>query len=710
LILWGFFGIKLIITIYYKFTKKAQKGFFCLFEGQALSVWFIDILKSLSNAFMWIFDYPYQLFGGLLLLCLRPWTWLASTPFVSPAYVKNLTPDAPEPVIFNPIVPAPVEPVPEAATTPPQEPEELTNPCVLHDNDPIFWDRFFADDIFGGALFDVIASVTVDKKTGYNLSNLGEWEEVDHTFYFEKETDKTTLDPSVRFSFSMYYKLYLTKPFPESWLIDCEKTLLKIQTDWELKESNPSDSNNPTDKNPSSAQQKQEKCLELMQQIKARVISLGWLHLLPIFEGSIYQNAWMTSPQGLAVLEQPWGSSIHFGTLENEEELEYSGDMSILTIAPAGSGKTKSLILPNLATYTGGVMCLDVTGERYAKTASYREAMGQKVWCFDPFGDDDTAAFNPLSVVRRSPMNMWGDAEKLAAIFAPTGDGSRVFWSDAVQELLTVLICYCILDADSHEREAAPKDLLNTVNLELARLQRILRACTQSEEIWSLDTHAKNVLNIINTKLHFPSVPESLKTALRGWNDPRLLANTSRSNWTPAELLNGSVSVFFVTAPGNMTTEGAIMRIFFEAHMLALLSEHPAEKPESPLLFVFDDLLQLPSLTTLERALLADSAYGLRFWLVASSLTSLHNRYGKAINTILKMCKIKTFSNAKGQAAKDLSNHLGHIKHPLLGGKKPLVSAQELESADFNAFHVVTITGAPPAKIKKRFFDKLKTT
>lgn len=672
-----------------------------------MSVWFIDVLESLFKAFIWLLNYPYQLIAGLFLLCLRPWTWLASPSPNAPAYVKNLTPEAPEPAAFAPITPEPAEPVSETVSL--QEPEKLNNPCVLYDNDPIFWDRFFADDMFGGALFDITASVTVDKRTGYKLSSLGEWEESDHTFYFEKETNKIALDPSVRFSFWMYYNLYLTKPFPEDWLIECEKTLLKIQTDWELKESNHSDSNDPTDESPSSAKQKQEKCAELMHQIKTRVISLGWLHLLPIFEGSIYQKAWMNSPQGQPAFEQPWGSCIHFGTLENGEELEYSGDMSILTVAPTGSGKTKSLILPNLATYTGGVMCLDVTGERYAQTASYREAMGQKVWRFDPFGDDNAAAFNPLSVVRRAPIDMWGDAQKLAAVFAPLGDGSRVFWSDAVQELLAILICYCILDADSHEREATPKDLINTVNLDLGKLQRILRSCTQSEEIWSLDTHAKNMLNIINTKLHFPSVPESLKTALKGWNNPRLLANTSRTDWTPAELLNGSASVFFVATPEKMATEGAIMRVFFGAHILALLAEHPAEKPESPLLFVLDDFLQLPPLDTLEQALLADKDYGLRFWLVVSSTTALHNRYGKTTNTIMEMCEIKTFSNAKGQAAKDLSNHLGYVRHPLMPGKKPLITVQELEGAEFKAFHVVTITGAPPAKIKKHFFDELKT-
>lgn len=672
-------------------------------------VWFIDALESIFSIFIWMLNYPYQLFGGLLLLLLRPWTWLASPPSRAPAYVKNLTPEAPKPAAVDPVAPEPAAPVPDAEATPPQEPEKLGNPCVLYDKDPAFWQRFFADNSFGGALFDVTASVTVEKKTGYKFSHLGEWEEVDHTFYFEKETNKIALDPSVRFSFSMYYQLYLTKPFPEDWLVECEKTLLKIQTDWELKDHNRNDSNNPADKGPSSAKEKQEKCAELMQQIRTRVISRGWLHLLPIFEGSIYQRAWMTSPQGLAVFEQPWGSSIRFGTLENGEELEYSGDMSILTVAHTGSGKTKSLILPNLATYTGGVMCLDVTGERYAQTMNYREAIGQKVWRFDPFGDDGAAAFNLLSVVRRSPVDMWGDAEKLAAVFAPSGESSRVFWNDAVQELLAVLICYCILDADSREQVATLKDLINTVNSEFKKLERILKSCIKSEEIWSLDTHARNVLGVINGKGYFTSVPQSLKNALKDWNNPRLLANTSRTDWTPAELLKGSASVFLVTTPDKMTTGGAIMRAFFEAHIIALLAERPAEKPESPLLFVFDELLQLPPLNILEQALSADHDYGLRFWLVVSSTAALHNRYGKAINTIMDKCKIKTFANAKGQAAKDLSKRLGDVKHPLMTAKRPLVTAPELASTEFEAFHVVTIAGAPPAKIKKRFFDELKT-
>ncbi|MGZ5607776.1 MAG: type IV secretory system conjugative DNA transfer family protein, partial [Methylobacter sp.] len=266
-----------------------------------------------------------------------------------------------------------------------------------------------------------------------------------------------------------------------------------------------------------------------------------------------------------------------------------------------------------------------------------------------------------------------------------------------------------ILDARESEREATLKDVIDVVNSDFRKLEWILRNCTKSEEIWSLDTHARNVLNHINAKGHFPTVPESLKIALKDWNNPRLLANTSRTDWTTEELLNGSVSVFLIAAPDKMSTEGAVVRTLLEALLLGLLAKPPKEKPDSPLLFVLDDFLQLPPLNLLERALSADSGHGLHFWLTASSMTALRHRYGKSADTLIEMCKIKTFSNPKGQAARDLSKYLGYVQHPLMNDKKPLITVQELESSEFKAFHVVTIAGVPPAKIKKRFFNELAT-
>jgi len=132
--------------------------------------------------------------------------------------------------------------------------------------------------------------------------------------------------------------------------------------------------------------------------------------------------------------------------------------MSILTVAHTGSGKTKSLILPNLATYTGGVICLDVSGEhtpkqratgkRWAKSLAVRFLSGKMMR-------------PPLTrfLLCATPCRYVADAEKLAAVFAPTGDGSRVFGATQFKncwQFLSVLYFEC----DSHEQEATPKNLM----------------------------------------------------------------------------------------------------------------------------------------------------------------------------------------------------------------------------------------------------------
>ena len=58
----------------------------------------------------------------------------------------------------------------------------------------------------------------------------------------------------------------------------------------------------------------------------------------------------------------------------------------VLTIAPAGAGRDRSCMIPNLLNYAGQAVVLDVGGKAYAATADARVAMGQRVMRLDPFG------------------------------------------------------------------------------------------------------------------------------------------------------------------------------------------------------------------------------------------------------------------------------------------------------------------------------------
>jgi hypothetical protein len=73
----------------------------------------------------------------------------------------------------------------------------------------------------------------------------------------------------------------------------------------------------------------------------------------------------------------------------------------LLTIAPTGSGKGRGVLIPNILTYCGPALVLDIRGELYQVTARRRRELGHQVVKLDPFRviDDRTDGLNPLDVL-----------------------------------------------------------------------------------------------------------------------------------------------------------------------------------------------------------------------------------------------------------------------------------------------------------------------
>src|SRR4029077_20833744 len=80
--------------------------------------------------------------------------------------------------------------------------------------------------------------------------------------------------------------------------------------------------------------------------------------------------------------------------------LRYDAEGHILTVAPTGSGKGVSAVIPNLLDYPGSVVVVDLKGENHAVTARRRAQLG-RVLTLDPFRlcGKETAAFNPLALI-----------------------------------------------------------------------------------------------------------------------------------------------------------------------------------------------------------------------------------------------------------------------------------------------------------------------
>jgi type IV secretion system protein VirD4 len=124
--------------------------------------------------------------------------------------------------------------------------------------------------------------------------------------------------------------------------------------------------------------------------------------------------------------------------------LRYEDEGHILTIAPTGSGKGISAVIPNLLDYPGSVLVLDLKGENYAVTAARRARFGP-VLVLDPFRitGADSAAVNPLDLLDPASELCDADAATLAHLLVlPATEGDTAFWEDEAAALLAGLLLY----------------------------------------------------------------------------------------------------------------------------------------------------------------------------------------------------------------------------------------------------------------------------
>src|SRR4051812_4199702 len=87
-------------------------------------------------------------------------------------------------------------------------------------------------------------------------------------------------------------------------------------------------------------------------------------------------------PFDLRTTPRRWGVQ----DLSGQAPLGYGGEGHLITVAPTGAGKGRSVIIPNLLSYDGPVVVTDPKGENFAVTARARRQMGHAVYKLDPFG------------------------------------------------------------------------------------------------------------------------------------------------------------------------------------------------------------------------------------------------------------------------------------------------------------------------------------
>ncbi|HEX4829698.1 MAG TPA: type IV secretory system conjugative DNA transfer family protein [Trebonia sp.] len=278
----------------------------------------------------------------------------------------------------------------------------------------------------------------------------------------------------------------------------------------------------------------------------------------------------------------------------------------VLTFAPAGAGRGRSCLDPNLLNYAGQAVVLDIGGTAYAATADARRAMGQVVMRLDPFGvaGRQSNAYSPFDWIDPQDMSAFAaNCQEIAGLLAP----GNPFGTVAEQAATTLL--GAILGSLYSNPETHFDDLYSTVTADdpiydlaviLDTRGKRLHPTSYSQIANFLDKDDKARSRILATAA---AIVEPLSNP-----DVRTAVHDSDFDFPPPPL----TTVYVILPAEQFQSNAALARLWIG--FLLLRTARAAEKPALPVLFLLDRCAELGPFPVLEASLAAAPTGALRVW------------------------------------------------------------------------------------------------
>jgi type IV secretion system protein VirD4 len=392
--------------------------------------------------------------------------------------------------------------------------------------------------------------------------------------------------------------------------------------------------------------------------------------------------------------------ALHIGSFQSGGALQYSGEGSMVTIAPPGSGKTQCNVFPNLLTWKGPAIVLDISGDIYEQTAGWRSANVGPVYKFSPLEPESSHKYNPLTFVRNDPDYIWEDARLLAEMMIVPQFSNDPFWENEARTVLTSAIAYvCYVNPPDQRPMHAVLDILFGGK----PWEEMIMGMRMAVNVRVMTQHA-SALSSMNEKT-LSSVLQTARSSLSAWSGERIARATQRSDWNPMDLRSAAnPTIYIYIRPNEVEAYLSLLRVFIGQHIRVLTAGAVPDRGSPPILVMLDELPRLRYMAPVDEALNIGRKYGLRLWMFAQSVGQLQNAYENA-DGMLGSCAIRVFMNPSGAdgLAEKLSEELGYVDSVHDNTRKRLVEAADLAGPKFKDSQIVMGLGTKPAVVGKDF-------
>lgn len=318
--------------------------------------------------------------------------------------------------------------------------------------------------------------------------------------------------------------------------------------------------------------------------------------------------------------------------------LVYDRPLSTLLLAPPGAGKTAGVVIPTLLSFRGSVVVNDPKGEAFDRTAGWRAREGQvyRIEWNNPKG----TRWNPLSPLSlpADPAELEIAVDRLTAIFIePTKGMGDSFFEKAARDALSSIALFHIYEGKRQGDEATFARILSWMAVDRAPSgdeepdDPIAAHYQRAAGVAEAEQYPRRIIDGLRSLANMnyrtrADVIKTVETGLRVFRNAAVAKATSRSDFDIRALRTGKkpVSVYIVVPPANADVFGAITGALFE-----LAGQMAVSSQGHPMLFLLDEVPEMPPLNIVKRGPAIGRGQGVRFVIVAQDNGQLIERYGK---------------------------------------------------------------------------------
>lgn len=378
----------------------------------------------------------------------------------------------------------------------------------------------------------------------------------------------------------------------------------------------------------------------------------------------------------------------------------FTGEGGLVTIAPPGSGKGQAQIIPNLLTYHGPAIVLDIKGENRELTHEWRRQNVGDILTFAPFAEE-SCQYNPLAFIgNKDPDDIWDDA-RLAAEMLIIPRRNDDFWEARGRDLLASTLAFV-------------KTRLGTTDHNMQRVMDLLYAADSDKQMFFDNLKKSPVQALKRTGNIFTDMPDkqregifdSARRHMEIWQSRRIEKITKRSDWQPADFWKPPWKTLYLSIPvGQVETYASVLRIILGQLIKGLIDSAPSPETRRrdgipPILMLIDEMPQLGHMRPLVYAIEVGRSYGLRPWFFAQSAGQLRKSYHDA-DGLMEMCSVQCFMNPEFETAQKLSRRLGHTDRLIREKREPLAEPASLMGPEFKDTILTFVRGEAPMKLTK---------